>query len=209
MPFLIFSCFSGFMKRAVAVILVVGLTLTVSMNSAVAASTPAADFEASFKAFTEQTEQALKQSIKDIQSALKDLPDDLEEAMAETDAARRRAILNDLRRTQAQLEAAAKAYEQEAQEYEAFAEKAAAYDQEALAQAKASRAKMQASYQEKIKDIKDSFALTSDAINTLAADTQKATEDAGSFLRDRLDEHLKALDDALKSSDDALKTLFK
>jgi len=149
-----------------------------------------AEFQTELKEFSEQAQQSLQQSIEDAQVSLNNLPDNLEKSAVESDDAIRQAVLDDLRKTQAQLEEAAKAYEEKAREYEEYAQQANAYEQDMLRQAKETRSQMATDYRQKVEDVQESYRLTSDAINTLAEDTEKANKDTSEFLRKRVEEHI-------------------
>ena len=71
-----------------------------------------------------------------------------------------------------------------------------------------SKAELDRNIQQGIANVKQSFKDTSEAFEILAEDTKLANQETSEFLRQRIEQHTKALNEAMKKSDDSLKALL-
>jgi SNF2 family DNA or RNA helicase len=192
-----------YLKISLLSIFIATLFLFVNVSASQAISFPSqSEIQVDFDRFVEQSQQFLAEKIQETQTVLKNLPENLEEAVTEVDSARRKDILADLQDSQQQLKETAKAYKE-------YAKKADKLEREMLRSAKQSRAELKTDSRQKVEDLKDSLRQTSDAINILLDDTKQAMKDTSALSKARVEQHTQALQQALNNSDEALKTLLR
>ena len=162
--------------------------------------------------FAEQTQVSLEKNVKEANEALKNLPGQLEESVAEMNAAARARRRKELALAQQELEASAKAYEEQAAKADQLEQELLQSARETRAGLKAdvknSKAELESNIKQSVENVKQSLRNTSEAYKILAEDTKSANQETSDFLKQRVEQHTAALDRAMKKSDDSLKALL-
>lgn len=177
------------------------------------------EIQNSLTSFAEETQASLEKDVKEANEALKNLPEQLEQAVVSMNAADRELTRKSYAEAQKKLEASAKAYEERAAKADQFEQELLQLAQEtrnsmqanletSKANFQASKAELERNIERDIANLKQSFKDTSEAFSILAEDTKKANQETSDFLKQRIEQHTAALDRAKNKSDDSLKALF-